>query len=178
MKLTTHFITILLQFHHLAMDWWQLSSFSHSVLSHFLLYECRRSYTEVLKKFFEEKLLSSQNLFSDAIKYETILEMIPEECMMSTWDYIWLLCFLWIVIMVTNAFPWVPELFVKYWTFAAITSELRGRWADSRSSKDVNVVRWEQLKHQLQSGKQKVDRLCDTFSQDIKGSLVSLELYK
>ncbi|KAI5655344.1 hypothetical protein M9H77_32531 [Catharanthus roseus] len=75
-----------------------------------------RSYTEVLKKFFEEKLLSSQNLFSDAIKYETILEMIPEE---------------------------------------SITSELRGRWADSRSTKDVNVVRWEQLKHQLQSGKQK-----------------------
>lgn len=72
----------------------------------------------------------------------------------------------------------VPELFVKYWTFAAITSELRGRWADSRSTKDVNVVRWEQLKHQLQSGKQKVDRLCDTFSQDIKGSLASLELYK
>lgn len=40
----------------------------------------------------------------------------------------------------------------------SITSELRGKWQDNRrssSGKDVNVVRWEQLKQLLQSGKQK-----------------------
>uniref|UniRef100_A0A2N9GAY7 DNA primase n=1 Tax=Fagus sylvatica TaxID=28930 RepID=A0A2N9GAY7_FAGSY len=41
----------------------------------------------------------------------------------------------------------------------SITSELRGKWQDSRrssvSKEDINVVRWEQLKHLLQSGKHK-----------------------
>ncbi|KAI3707105.1 hypothetical protein L6452_25326 [Arctium lappa] len=77
-----------------------------------------RSYVDVLRDFFEEKLLCSQQLLSDE-RYEKILEMIPDE---------------------------------------SITSELRGKWQDSRrpaSGKDVNVVRWEQLKHLLQSGKQK-----------------------
>lgn len=75
-----------------------------------------RSYTEVLEKFFEEKLVSSQNLFSDENKYEKILEMIPEE---------------------------------------SVTSELRGKWASNGRSKDVNISRWEQLKHLLQSAKYK-----------------------
>lgn len=40
----------------------------------------------------------------------------------------------------------------------AITSELRGRWQENGrpSKKDVNSVRWEQLKRMLQSGKHKV----------------------
>lgn len=44
-------------------------------------------------------------------------------------------------------------------SFPALISELRGKWQDNkRSSKeDINVVRWEQLKHMLQSGKQKVN---------------------
>ncbi|CAL5430011.1 unnamed protein product [Camellia sinensis] len=79
-----------------------------------------RSYTEVLKGFFEEKLLSSQNLFSNEERFEKILEMIPDE---------------------------------------SITSELRGKWQESRrssiSKEDINVVRWGQLKQMLQSGKQK-----------------------
>lgn len=39
----------------------------------------------------------------------------------------------------------------------SITSELRGRWQDNRrpSKNDVNLVRWEQLKNMLQSGKHK-----------------------
>lgn len=49
---------------------------------------------------------------------------------------------------------------------AAITSELRGKWQENRrtsiSKEDLNVVRWEQLKHLLQSGKQKVQNyLCN-----------------
>lgn len=48
-------------------------------------------------------------------------------------------------------------------TFAAIASELRGRWQDSRRSssakEDINVVRWEQCKQLLQSGKHKVHKL-------------------
>lgn len=79
-----------------------------------------RSYTEVLKGFFEEKLLSSQNLFSNEERFEKILEMIPDE---------------------------------------SITSELRGKWQESRrssiSKEDINVFRWGQLKQMLQSGKQK-----------------------
>ncbi|CAI9289002.1 unnamed protein product [Lactuca saligna] len=77
-----------------------------------------RSYSDVLRDFFEKKLLCSQQLLSDE-RYEKILEMIPDE---------------------------------------SITSELRGKWQDNRRSssrKDVNVVRWEQLKQLLQSGKQK-----------------------
>lgn len=41
---------------------------------------CRRSYTEVLKDFFEKKLLSSQKIFSTEERYEKILDMIPDEC--------------------------------------------------------------------------------------------------
>jgi DNA primase small subunit len=44
--------------------------------------------------------------------------------------------------------------------FAAITSELRGKWQENKRSSiskgDTNVVRWEQLKHILQSGRHKV----------------------
>ncbi|XP_011101033.1 DNA primase small subunit [Sesamum indicum] len=77
-----------------------------------------RSYAEVLKDFFEEKYILSQNLFSDEERYEKILEMIPDE---------------------------------------SISSELRGKWLDNKRSRDdINVVRWGQLKHLLQSGKQKV----------------------
>ncbi|XP_042039169.1 DNA primase small subunit-like isoform X1 [Salvia splendens] len=39
----------------------------------------------------------------------------------------------------------------------SITSELRGKWQDKKRSRDdINVVRWGQLKHLLQSGKQKM----------------------
>lgn len=83
-----------------------------------------RSYTEVLKSFFEETFLSSQNIFSTEERYEKILDMIPDE---------------------------------------SITSELRGKWQDSRrssvSKEDPNVVRWGQLKQVLQSGKQKAQGL-------------------
>jgi hypothetical protein len=49
----------------------------------------------------------------------------------------------------------------EYFTFAAIASELRGRWQDnnrrsSSAKEDINVVRWEQCKQLLQSGKHKV----------------------
>ncbi|KAL5747663.1 hypothetical protein ACOSP7_024676 [Xanthoceras sorbifolium] len=81
-----------------------------------------RSYTEVLKAFFEGKLLSSQNILSIEERYEKILSMIPDE---------------------------------------SVTSELRGKWQgrSSNSKEDINVCRWEQLKHMLQSGKQKVQGL-------------------
>ncbi|GLT78109.1 hypothetical protein SLA2020_496550 [Shorea laevis] len=79
-----------------------------------------RSYTEVLKDFFEAKLLSSQNLLSTEEKYEKILEMIPD---------------------------------------SNIASELQGKWQENKRSsmpkENVDVVRWEQLKHILQSGKHK-----------------------
>ncbi|KAK9275327.1 hypothetical protein L1049_022590 [Liquidambar formosana] len=86
-----------------------------------------RSYTEVLRYFFEEKLLCSQKIFSTEERFEKILEMIPDE---------------------------------------SITSELRGKWQENRRSSiskdDINVVRWEQLKHMLQSKKQKAQglRMC------------------
>ncbi|KAH7513761.1 hypothetical protein FEM48_Zijuj11G0015800 [Ziziphus jujuba var. spinosa] len=83
-----------------------------------------RSYTEVLRNFFETKLLSSQNLFSTEERYEKILDMIPDE---------------------------------------SLTSELRGKWQDNKrstsSKKDIDSIRWEQLKTMLQSGKQKVQGL-------------------
>nr|GEV03652.1 DNA primase small subunit [Tanacetum cinerariifolium] len=69
-----------------------------------------RAYEDVLKGFFVEKLLCSQELLSDE-RYEKILDMIPDE---------------------------------------STTSELRGKWQNhSRSSggRDVNVMRWEQLKN-------------------------------
>ncbi|KAL9241878.1 hypothetical protein vseg_015938 [Gypsophila vaccaria] len=79
-----------------------------------------RSYTEILKDFFEGTFLCSQKLLSLEDRYEKVLEMIPDE---------------------------------------SVTSELRGKWQDSRKSsmttEDINVVRWGQLKHVLQSGKQK-----------------------
>ncbi|XP_010676305.2 uncharacterized protein LOC104892163 [Beta vulgaris subsp. vulgaris] len=79
-----------------------------------------RSYTEVLRKYFEDTYLSSQKLLSSEERYEKVLEMIPDE---------------------------------------SITSELRGKWQDNRRSsisrEDTNIVRWGQLKHVLQSGKQK-----------------------
>lgn len=76
-----------------------------------------RSYTEVLKDCFENRLLSSQNLFLNEERFEKILEMIPEE---------------------------------------SVTSELRGRWlSNKRSREDINVARWDQLKHLLQSSKHK-----------------------
>ncbi|GMN31607.1 hypothetical protein TIFTF001_003326 [Ficus carica] len=79
-----------------------------------------RAYTDVLRNFFEMKLLSSQNLFSTEERYEKILDMIHDE---------------------------------------SVTSELRGKWQENRrsttSKEDINVIRWEQLKSLLQSGKQK-----------------------
>ncbi|XP_024021635.1 DNA primase small subunit [Morus notabilis] len=78
-----------------------------------------RSYTEVLRNFFELKLLPSQNLFSTEERYEKILDMIHDE---------------------------------------SVKSELRGKWQENRrstSKEDINVIRWEQLKILLQSGKQK-----------------------
>ncbi|KAJ8752310.1 hypothetical protein K2173_003946 [Erythroxylum novogranatense] len=95
-------------------------SLSGPVLHPFLA----RSYSEVLRDFFETKLLPCQQLFSDEERYEKILEMIPDE---------------------------------------SVTSELRGKWhSNKRSSnlkEDINCVRWEQLKHSLQSGKQKAQGL-------------------
>ncbi|XP_010262967.1 PREDICTED: DNA primase small subunit isoform X2 [Nelumbo nucifera] len=83
-----------------------------------------RSYTEVLRAFFEEKILSGQKLFATAERFEKILETIPDE---------------------------------------SIASELRGKWMESRRSsiakEDINVIRWEQLKHLLQSGKHKAQGL-------------------
>ncbi|KAK8658034.1 hypothetical protein V6N13_036249 [Hibiscus sabdariffa] len=83
-----------------------------------------RSYTEVLKGFFEAKLLPNQNLLSCQERYEKILEMIPD---------------------------------------ASVASELRGRWQENKrasmSKDDINLVRWEQLKSVLQSGKQKTQGL-------------------
>ncbi|KAF9685633.1 hypothetical protein SADUNF_Sadunf03G0074800 [Salix dunnii] len=76
-----------------------------------------RSYSEVLERFFETRLLFSQNIFSTEDRYEKILEMIPD---------------------------------------SSATSDLRGKWQTKRGSKeDINVVRWEQLKNTLQSGKYK-----------------------
>lgn len=49
-----------------------------------------RSYTEVLKDFFEDKFLYSQELFSDEERYEKILEMIPEESVTSELRGKWL----------------------------------------------------------------------------------------
>ncbi|XP_043703824.1 DNA primase small subunit-like [Telopea speciosissima] len=79
-----------------------------------------RSYTDVLKNFFEEKLLCGQQLFATQERFEKILNMISEQ---------------------------------------SIASELWDKWQDSRrtstSKEDINVVRWEQLKHLLKSGKHK-----------------------
>ncbi|KAI4356071.1 hypothetical protein L6164_000122 [Bauhinia variegata] len=83
-----------------------------------------RSYNEVLKNFFETKLLISQNILSCEERYEKILDMIPD---------------------------------------SSVTSELRGKWQDKRRSsntkEDINIVRWEQLKQLLQSGRQRAQGL-------------------
>ncbi|KAL6553675.1 hypothetical protein OROGR_007517 [Orobanche gracilis] len=42
-----------------------------------------RSYAEVLKDFFEEKFIHCQNLFSSEERYAKILEMIPDELLLS-----------------------------------------------------------------------------------------------
>ncbi|XLR51286.1 hypothetical protein S83_001958, partial [Arachis hypogaea] len=42
-----------------------------------------RSYTEVLKEYFETKLLTSQNLLSSEERYEKILEMISDQSIAS-----------------------------------------------------------------------------------------------
>ncbi|CAI9094292.1 OLC1v1030006C1 [Oldenlandia corymbosa var. corymbosa] len=41
----------------------------------------------------------------------------------------------------------------------SLTSELRAKWGDNRRSKDINTVRWQQLKQLLQSGRQKFQGL-------------------
>jgi DNA primase small subunit len=38
-----------------------------------------RSYTDVLKGFFEDKLLLSQQLFASEERYQKILDLIPDE---------------------------------------------------------------------------------------------------
>lgn len=40
----------------------------------------RTSYTNVLKDYFEKKLLTNQNLLATEERYEKILSMIPDEC--------------------------------------------------------------------------------------------------
>ncbi|XP_020108533.1 DNA primase small subunit [Ananas comosus] len=83
-----------------------------------------RSYTDVLKSFFEEKLLRSQNLLASEERCQKILGFIPDE---------------------------------------SVAAELLDKWQGNRrssiSKEDVNVVRWDQLKHMLQSGKQKIQGL-------------------
>lgn len=45
----------------------------------FNLCACRRSYTDVLESFFEDKLLISQQLFASEERYQKILDLIPDE---------------------------------------------------------------------------------------------------
>jgi hypothetical protein len=40
---------------------------------------CRRSYTDVLESFFEDKLLLSQQLFASEERCQKILDLIPDE---------------------------------------------------------------------------------------------------
>lgn len=40
---------------------------------------CRRSYTDVLENFFEDKLLRSQQLFASEERCQKILDLIPDE---------------------------------------------------------------------------------------------------
>ncbi|KAL2902703.1 DNA primase small subunit [Bienertia sinuspersici] len=49
----------------------------------------RRSYTEVLRKFFEETYLSSQKLLSTEERYEKVLEMITDESVASEFRGKW-----------------------------------------------------------------------------------------
>lgn len=75
----------------------------------------------------------------------------------SWWMYIILFLFSWYG---PYQFILLLILCCTCFTFAAIASELRGRWQDNRRSssakEDINVVRWEQCKQLLQSGKHKV----------------------
>lgn len=61
------------------MDSWlsELDLLFH-ILIQGLFHLCRRAYSEVLKDFFENKLLMCQNLLSTEERYEKILEMIPD----------------------------------------------------------------------------------------------------
>ncbi|KAH7652238.1 DNA primase small subunit protein [Dioscorea alata] len=96
-------------------------SLAGSVLHPFLA----RSYTDVLRIYFEEKLLCNQSLLSSEDRYEKILELVSNK---------------------------------------SITDELHDKWQGHRRSsnteEDLNITRWEQLKHVLQSGKQKGLRRC------------------
>ncbi|RDY02415.1 DNA primase small subunit, partial [Mucuna pruriens] len=99
------------------------------------------SYTNVLKDYFEKKLLTGQNLLATEERYEKILNMIPDEC---------------------TFFPVLPSFEPCYFISAIILCK-GGRWQDSRRSssakEDINVVRWEQCKQLLQSGKHKAQGL-------------------
>ncbi|CAJ2646045.1 unnamed protein product [Trifolium pratense] len=87
------------------------------------------SYTNVLKDYFEKILLTNQNLLATEERYENILSMIHDEC-----------------------------------TFYYLRSLGMGRWQDnnrrsSSAKEDINVMRWEQCKQLLQSGKHKAQGL-------------------
>ncbi|KAL4204192.1 hypothetical protein AMTRI_Chr01g108530 [Amborella trichopoda] len=79
-----------------------------------------RSYADVLKLFFEEKLLCGQELLSTEERFQMILDMIPDESISGQLQERW-----------------------------------KASWRSSMSKEDINIVRWGQLKHILQSGKQK-----------------------
>lgn len=71
--------------------------------------------------------------------------MIPDECMQ-----------VYLSLLLLNHFHLI-EFLVMLRNFAAVTSELRGRWlSNKRSREEINVARWDQLKNLLQSNKQKV----------------------
>ncbi|XP_078158566.1 DNA primase POLA3 isoform X1 [Carex rostrata] len=78
-----------------------------------------RAYTDVLKHYFEEKWISTQKLFEHEERFYKILQLIPDE---------------------------------------SVVSELAGKWQGSRLE-HVNSVRWDQLKHMLQSGSKKTQGL-------------------
>eukprot|EP00250_Pteridium_aquilinum_P000446 c10489_g1_i1 orf=463-1899(-) len=77
-----------------------------------------RAYIEVLKPFFEDQILSNQNLLQFEERFEKLLEMIPDD---------------------------------------GVTGQARDRWQNNRlsSESDINVARWKQLKHLLETGKHK-----------------------
>lgn len=56
--------------------------------------------------------------------------------------------------------PCFPPILMPFFVCSAITDELHDKWQGHRRSsnteEDLNITRWEQLKHVLQSGKQKV----------------------
>jgi len=111
--------------------------------------------------FFQDIIYKrSQGLFWESTAYTSKLtrywgEIWEDLKHDSWWMYIRLFLFSWYLFHFT-AFILCYACF----TFAAIASELRGKWQDNRRSssakEDINVVRWEQCKQLLQSGKQKV----------------------